>query len=747
MDSPQPNSQKKLPVRSQPTQLARPAQRVPRTTTVPAKQQDANFGPAFVLWVLQQWWKFVLPAGLVLAGIAAAAILYFYVPKYEASALVAIEQSAPFIAFTEGKVTGSRASERYIQTQIELLRSDVVLAPVLSSPEIAGLDEFREQVDPLKYMKEKLSIKQVGKSQLYNVKYESPSAGDAATIANAVVAKYLSIQSDEEYRRTERVIKLLEDERLRRADDVERLRDRVMALAKEVTGKDPFGQGVTTDVERNVGTISSLYQSLTDIEVNREVLKAQIQSLQEAPMLIPDHAKVSGMLELSVANRPEVRQQEAVIDAIGDQMEQLKKLVVHWETNDPYLRLQEELEENKKKLAKLKVMLTEELSSQQSDDKGQERKLQIAALQRDLATLDVKDKLLTDRYNKQMNELKSGGSKSVQLEFARGELAREEKVFELIAARKLALQTELRAPARVRLRQAASVPSIPMEPIPYKLLLLGCTAALVSPLGLAVAREMMVRRISDANQLRTESQLLVLGEISRFPIRPVATGMHSLSRRMQRDMFVFAESIDSLRTSLVLSGRLESKSVLVVTSATSGEGKTSVATSLASSIAAASKKPTVIVDADLRSPDLANVMGVAPKPGLTELLQGKCSLREAIHRVGETQTYVIPAGKGKVNPHHLIQAQLVEQMLTRLKQEFETIVIDTPPILGASESLVFAKAADTVLYCSLRDVSRARQVHVAVERLEHAGAKIAGAVLGGMPSQSYTYSYGYYENE
>jgi succinoglycan biosynthesis transport protein ExoP len=138
------------------------------------------------------------------------------------------------------------------------------------------------------------------------------------------------------------------------------------------------------------------------------------------------------------------------------------------------------------------------------------------------------------------------------------------------------------------------------------------------------------------------------------------------------------------------------------------------------------------------------LMGTPSKPGLADTLSGKCTLKEALHRVGETNTYVLPAGNVNVNPHHLVQTKLVEQLFERLKQEFETVIIDTPPILGASESLVFAKAADTVLYCSLRDVSRARQVRLAVDRLEHAGAPVAGAVLGGMSVNHYAYSYGYY---
>jgi Mrp family chromosome partitioning ATPase len=73
-------------------------------------------------------------------------------------------------------------------------------------------------------------------------------------------------------------------------------------------------------------------------------------------------------------------------------------------------------------------------------------------------------------------------------------------------------------------------------------------------------------------------------------------------------------------------------------------------------------------------------------------------------------------------------------------------VIDTPPILGASESLILAKAADAVLFCSLCNASKARQVRLAIERLEHAQVNLAGAVLSGMPAKRYEYVYGYYAN-
>src|SRR6476620_8639367 len=101
--------------------------------------------------------------------------------------MLMIEDSTPFVAFSD-RVTGHE-SQRYIQTQLELLQSPVVLEPVLSRPEIAGLSELSDVDDRVKFLRSRLAIKQVGGSELYNVTFTSLSAQTAAKVANAVIAE------------------------------------------------------------------------------------------------------------------------------------------------------------------------------------------------------------------------------------------------------------------------------------------------------------------------------------------------------------------------------------------------------------------------------------------------------------------------------------------------------------------------------------------------------------------------------
>jgi succinoglycan biosynthesis transport protein ExoP len=140
---------------------------------------------------------------------------------------------------------------------------------------------------------------------------------------------------------------------------------------------------------------------------------------------------------------------------------------------------------------------------------------------------------------------------------------------------------------------------------------------------------------------------------------------------------------------------------------------------------------------------IAKVLGVTARPGLTEVFAGKASLSEAIHPSGQANTYVLPAGVCHVNPHHVIHGSSIDELFDDLRAKFSTILVDMPPILGASESLVYAKAADLVVFCSLSSVSRARQVRGAVERLQTTGANVVGAVLSGIPIRRNSYAYGY----
>ncbi len=217
-----------------------------------------------------------------------------------------------------------------------------------------------------------------------------------------------------------------------------------------------------------------------------------------------------------------------------------------------------------------------------------------------------------------------------------------------------------------------------------------------------------------------------------------------MSRRAGRDLGLFEESVDSLRTCLVLSDPLRDMQVLAITSASNSEGKTSIALQLAVSIARASGQRVLLIDADMRSPDIHRLLQMRRGPGMAEVLSHQCSVQEGIVTDWSNCVHVMPAGKLAASPHKLLGNGALKALLDEVRPLYRYIVIDTPPILPASESLVLARSADVCLICAMRDVSRIDRLRRSSDRLVAAGARPAGVVLNGVPVREYAHDYGTY---
>jgi capsular exopolysaccharide synthesis family protein len=166
---------------------------------------------------------------------------------------------------------------------------------------------------------------------------------------------------------------------------------------------------------------------------------------------------------------------------------------------------------------------------------------------------------------------------------------------------------------------------------------------------------------------------------------------------------------------------------------------------LAVSIASATNRPTLLVDGDMRSPDVHRIFDIERSPGLSEVLRGECPVKEAIETEFSPTLHLLTAGDADGSPHRLLGGGALAHVLDELRKTYDYIVLDTPPILPASEALLIASAADSAILCVRRDFSRIGQVADAYSRLRSAGVQTAGAVLNGIPARHYAYQYGSYE--
>lgn len=165
---------------------------------------------------------------------------------------------------------------------------------------------------------------------------------------------------------------------------------------------------------------------------------------------------------------------------------------------------------------------------------------------------------------------------------------------------------------------------------------------------------------------------------------------------------------------------------------------------MAVSIARACEEKVLIIDGDMRSPDVHRVLGTASGPGLAELLAHRITLDDGPIIPWASRVDVLPAGRLDGSPHGLLGNGRFGELLAELRPLYRYIVIDTPPVLAASESVVLNREADASILCTMRDVSRVDQVDETHSRLLAAGARPARIVLNGVPTRQYGYHYGEY---
>jgi succinoglycan biosynthesis transport protein ExoP len=204
----------------------------------------------------------------------------------------------------------------------------------------------------------------------------------------------------------------------------------------------------------------------------------------------------------------------------------------------------------------------------------------------------------------------------------------------------------------------------------------------------------------------------------------------------------FAEAFRSLRTALLLSSTGRPPKYIVLTSATPSEGKTTAATNLAA-ILAQRETSVLLIDGDLRRPNVHHRFGMNGKTGLTTILTGSTTLEETVQPVPELPNlHVLPSGPIPPFPAEMLSSEAMTELLKRCGELYSYVIIDSPPILSVTDGVILARMADAVVLVIRHGKSSKHVVHRARDLLLRSGASITGILLNAVDLNSPEY-YGY----
>jgi capsular exopolysaccharide synthesis family protein len=228
--------------------------------------------------------------------------------------------------------------------------------------------------------------------------------------------------------------------------------------------------------------------------------------------------------------------------------------------------------------------------------------------------------------------------------------------------------------------------------------------------------------------------LTVVGAVPLLPQRPVRTGRPG--KRHRKWQHSLDHAVDAIAARLFLRKDAESVRVVMVSSATQGEGKTMLAVQLARRLARTGE-PTLLVDYDLRKPSIHQIFGKPRGPGVSDCLQKQCDLGQVVQPTDADNLSVVTAGNSLLDSLGPLSNGVTTSFFAKARASFTFVVVDSSPILPVIEGLLVSQYADTVVLSVRRDTSQAPQVLLACEKLAAFGSRKHVVVLNGSQEEVY----------
>jgi capsular exopolysaccharide synthesis family protein len=711
-----------------------------RITHASAATQASHFSSAeqildpWLIWVaFRQSWYWAVPLGAILASLGAYYVHRSFVPEYRASHI--LEANREYVVF-QGIL---QAPVDLVQNERPLIYNQLVLGPVLSDPKICEAPSLTDPASREANLRRNMSVSDAGTRTLMQISYKDTDPVAAAKVCNAIVRSYLDQRQRFDDRRVTDLEGWLQPALSTWQGAVEETRKRIVSLSMQAKGFDPFQE--SSRINADTSYLNSLRDELSSLRSEEAVAAAELAMMKKEE----ESAKPSGLetdadlIAELVAKSPEVMSIAREIEEKETDMRNMeRKDIARFDPRGWYDKLKKDTEVLKKQLAAAKERATPDVQakvkSRMEKNLSSLKSTNVTAKENELSRIKTRRSVFESNYDAEEARLSKFAGETADLYFAQQKYIQASKILEKLEERVASIRTERQKSGTMQTLAEAVPPTNPEEIMPWKKVMMVAGGAFLIPFGLALLWELKTKRVTTATSLESTKMIPVLGEVARVP-----SGI-----KIGRKQRVYEESIETLRANMMFSTGTQQLRSIVVASSMSGEGKSSLASHLALSLTRATDQSVLLIDADLRSPDQHHLFGIEMGYGLSSVLSGKCSLKDAIDRSLGNHLHILPAGQLESNPHRLVSPEAVRNLLEQAMELYEYVIIDTAPVLAAGETLCLAAAADATLVCVMRDVSRHDNIKRCMNRLEAAGAKVIGTIFSGVSTFEYSYRYGDY---
>ena len=690
-----------------------------------------------------QW----LILSFMLAVVTIVAIATFRMqPVYVATARVEIDRENSNLLPFQGADSYDYMMdlENYIETQTKILTSETLALQTIRNFGLSGRPEFSSAVGPSEAVASgslanqklppelagflgSLSVRRVPNSRLMDVSFESTDPQIAARIVNAHIATYIEQNFRSKYEATSQASSWLTGQ----LDD---LRVKVQKAEDALITYERQNQIWTLDDKQNITS-----QRLAD--VNRELTAAKSERMRKESLF--QFAK-SGNLDAV----PQVQSNARLEDMLrrrGDIFTQYNDALSQYGPNFPKVqRLQAQVKDLDDNIEKEKVQILDILENDYREAREHEAML--------VGELDVQKVAANDM-----------AEKLVEYNILKREAEALKTLYDglMTKLKETAIAASLRS-SNIRIVDPAMIPTTPARPAKTRNVAMAFLVGLVGGIGLALMREYLDNTVKSPDDVENLSRLPSLAVVPQFggsngngKRNGLLQGFSSNGQDKRIELVAqhlpksqMSEAFRALRTSILLSQADHPPQVILVTSALPREGKTTAAANLAVTLAQLGDK-TVLVDADLRKPGVGRLLNLSggKYAGLSSYLAGVSSLDlVSVPHPAIPNLVAIPTGPLPPNPADLLSSHKLAEAISELRAKFKFIVIDSPPIMAATDAVILSVQTDGVLLVVRSGETPKEAFTRTRDLLKSVKCRILGVVLNAVDASApdYYYSYRYY---
>jgi capsular exopolysaccharide synthesis family protein len=705
------------------------------------------------LWRIFQKRKWIVIAtALIIFGVVTV-ISLLTVRTYTAKGQILIEREPNILSF-ENMFQIEPLSDDYYQTQYKLLQSRSLAGNTIDRVKLTENKEFvadvlksglRPGTDPktdpifrrrlVTWFLDRLNVQPLRKTRLVDISFGYRDARLAADILNALIDSYIAMNIDRKYQATEQATDFL-------ATQIETVRNEIEGKERQLQeyGRSKNIIALSNNENTVVETLGGLNRALTDARIDRINKETYYNEIKTAgPDYIP--SALNGSL----------------VQRLGEEYSRLSR--DYAKKSETFLPDYPEIQSLKAELDKAKKDLEEET------------KALIGRAYTDFQAALSREQALAAEFGKQRGAAFQLNSNAIQYNSLTNEIRNSKNLLESLMTRKSEADVSSRLKgfrtSNIWVVDRAEIPLSPSSPNTAKNMVLGLLVGLFVGLGLALLYENLDVTVKDAEDVQQFAGVPTLGMIPMLPKGGLIEGEKAfeeksglaeagdkmaeawaslgLGRREPKgtnagsmDLVVqfspesaFAEQYRSVRTSLLFSMEETNKRALAVTSPLPQDGKTATACNLAASLAQAGKR-VVIIDADLRKPRLHKVFGMKNLNGLTKYLTTGVVWEDLLRATPISTLFLINAGPIPPNPLELLGSGKMAALIGQLKQDFDFVLVDTPPVLAVSDALVLGSRLDGAIMVVRRGRTPREALKRAQEKLDTHKIKNLGVVINGV---------------